>query len=104
MTTEQRMTLLEVLQASTEYLKKHKLDNPRLKAEHSDEFARSANLCDGCFRRCAGAGARKCGAPRVGGARSVDREQSARQCLGKLRPDRGQPALHLGARSTITGA
>src|SRR5437762_3088413 len=34
MTTEQRMTLLEVLQASTEYLKKHKIDNPRLNAEH----------------------------------------------------------------------
>ena len=28
------MTLLEVLQASTEYLKKHKIDNPRLNAEH----------------------------------------------------------------------
>src|SRR5947207_6227545 len=34
MTTGQRMTLLEVLQASTEYLKKHKIDNPRLNAEH----------------------------------------------------------------------
>src|SRR5712691_10152606 len=28
------MTVLEVLQASTDFLKKHKVDNPRLNAEH----------------------------------------------------------------------
>src|SRR5438067_76860 len=49
MTTEQRMTLLEVLQASTEYLKKHKIDNPRLNAEHligTVEFCGRTFLCD----------------------------------------------------------
>jgi len=28
------MTVLEVLQSTTEYFKKHKIDNPRLNAEH----------------------------------------------------------------------
>jgi release factor glutamine methyltransferase len=34
MTNERSVTLLEVLQSTTTYFKKHQIDNPRLNAEH----------------------------------------------------------------------